>query len=82
MPTQSTIENLINVFNRGTFQQAVQVCWQLNQDNLNRELNGLFEALAFFDQKEGTLVTLDQNDRFEKEGKIIQVVPAHEFLQK
>jgi uncharacterized protein len=70
------------VFNRGTFQQAVQVCWQLNQDNLNRELNGLFEALTFFEQKEGTLVTLDQNDRFEKEGKIIQVVPAHEFLQK
>uniref|UniRef100_F4C508 AAA family ATPase n=1 Tax=Sphingobacterium sp. (strain 21) TaxID=743722 RepID=F4C508_SPHS2 len=70
------------VFNRGTFQQAVQVCWQLNQDNLNRELNGLFEALTFFDEKEGALVTLEQNDRFEKEGKVIQVMPAHEFLQK
>ena len=63
-------------------QQVVQVCYDLNQDNLERELNGLYEALDFFGMEQGTIVTLNQNDRFEKNGKVANVVPAHEFMTR
>ncbi|SMD15033.1 ATP-binding protein [Pedobacter nyackensis] len=67
-------------FKNGAFNQAIQVCYELNPDNLNRELNGIIEALEFFDVQEGMLITIDQKDKFEKNGKIINVIPAHEFI--
>lgn len=59
--------------------QAVQVCNDLQQDNLDKELNGLYEAMEFFEFSRGTMVTLNQNDRFERDGKVIDVVPFYEF---
>lgn len=59
--------------------QAVQVCFELKQDNLEKELNGLFEAMEFFDLKEGTIVTMNQNDRFEKNGRVVNVLPFYNF---
>jgi predicted AAA+ superfamily ATPase len=58
-------------FKNGTFHQAIQVCYELNPDNLDRE---------FFDVKEGILITIDQKDTFEKNDKIVKVIPAHEYL--
>ena len=69
-------------FKNGAFHQAIQVCYDLNPDNLERELNGMIEALEFFDIEQGTLVTMSQKDQFEKKGKIINVIPAHEYLLK
>lgn len=60
----------------------IQSCYEITQDNLDRELNGAFEALRFFKMKQATIVTLEQSDRFEKDGLIIEVVPVHEFLMK
>lgn len=40
----------------------------------------MIEALEFFNIEEGTLVTVSQKDQFEKNGKVIHVVPAHEHL--
>jgi len=40
----------------------------------------MIEALEFFDIEQGTLVTMSQKDQFEKKGKIINVIPAHEYL--
>lgn len=60
---------------------VVQVCFELNPDNIDRELNGLIEALTFFNAPEGTIVTLDQTDRIEREGKIIHVMAASDYLQ-
>jgi len=68
------------VFENETIREVVQVCYDLNRDNLKRELNGLFEALDFFNLKEGTIVTLNQSDSFKENGRIAKVVPAHEFL--
>lgn len=59
--------------------QAIQVCGNLQQDNLEKELNGLFEALEFFEFSRGTMVTMNQTDRFERNGKVIDVVPFYEF---
>ncbi|MCF0073347.1 hypothetical protein LZD49_22910 [Dyadobacter sp. CY261] len=45
-----------------------------------RELKGLFDALAHFNVKEGTLVTFSQSDVFEKGGMTARAIPAHEYL--
>jgi uncharacterized protein len=47
---------------------------------MDRELNGLFEALEFFKLKTGTIVTLDQKDKFEKNGKSINVIPVYSLM--
>jgi len=68
------------IFNKSAVYQLIQVCYELNQDNMDRELNGLFEAMEYFNLPEGRIVTLDQADEFEKNGKIVKVIPAHEFM--
>lgn len=68
------------VSEKGTVRQVIQVCYDLNHDNIDRELKGLFEAIAHFGLKEGTLVTFNQVDEFERDGMKARVVPAHQYL--
>jgi uncharacterized protein len=68
------------VFQNGAPVDAIQVCFDLNADNLDREINGLLAALLELKLKEGTIVTLDQKDEYEKDGCIIKVFPCHEYL--
>lgn len=70
------------IVKNGRLVEAVQVCFELNRDNMNRELDGVVEALTFFDANEGFIVTLDQTDRLEKNGKIVHVVPSYQYLSK
>lgn len=70
------------IINNSKLVEAVQVCFELNPDNINRELDGVVEALTFFNADEGFIVTLDQTDRLEKNGKVIHVLPAHHYLSK
>jgi hypothetical protein len=58
----------------------VQVCYELHPDNLQRELNGLKEAMDFFGLDHGTIVTRNQTDEFMIEGKEINVVKADSWL--
>ncbi len=60
--------------------ELIQVCFDLNIDNKDREINGLLEAMDFFELKEGMIVTFDQQDEFQLDYKVIKVIPAHEFL--
>lgn len=60
--------------------ECIQVCYDLNPDNLARELQGLTKALSNFDLSKGTIVTFNQSDYFEKEGMQITVIPANQFL--
>ncbi|MDB5145525.1 MAG: hypothetical protein JWQ66_4238 [Mucilaginibacter sp.] len=68
------------ITNNGKLVKAVQVCFELNPDNINRELDGVVEALTFFNADEGFIVTLDQTDRLEKNGKVVNIVTAHQYL--
>jgi predicted AAA+ superfamily ATPase len=68
------------VFSNRKISEAVQVCFTLNPDNQEREINGLLEALVFFNLKQGAIVTINQKDRIEINGKIIHVVPAYDYL--
>jgi predicted AAA+ superfamily ATPase len=55
---------------------AIQVCYELNEDNKKREINGLVEALEKFDLPGGIILTYDQQDDIEISGKNIKVSPA------
>jgi hypothetical protein len=68
------------VFNNRVAVDALQVCFELNPDNLDREIKGLMEALTALNLKKGRIITVHQKDRYEKEGRVIDVVPCHEFL--
>lgn len=63
------------IFGRQGLVELVQVCFELNSENIKRELEGLWEAIKFFDKKEGLLVTLAQEDEFEEDGFKIKVLP-------
>ena len=59
---------------------AYQVCSELTADNKSREVNGLIEAMEFFDLPSGTILTLNQEDYFNISGKEIKVVPVWKWM--
>ena len=61
---------------------VLQVCSEVNTDNSKREMDGLVEALDFFKLKSGIIITLNQKDTMIKDGKQIQLVPAHIFIKQ
>lgn len=69
-------------FDKSEIQDAVQVCYHLNQDNLQRELHGLVEAMKFFNLSKGTIVTYGQTDQFVVDDRKINVVPAFKWLME
>ena len=68
------------VFEKGAATQVIQVCYELNPDNMDRELNGLFEAMEHFNFTDGQIVTMNQTDKFERNGRVANIVPASEYL--
>ena len=59
---------------------AIQVCTELSQENLPREVNGLVEALTFFDLEEGIIITMNQEDEIIQAEKKIHVIPAWKWF--
>jgi len=62
--------------------EALQVCLTIDDENFEREYNGVLEAMQHLNIKEGSIVTLNQSDIFEKEGMTIKMIPAHLFLKE
>ncbi len=58
---------------------AVQVCYEMNGDNQEREINGLVSALRFFNLSEGVIITINQTDKILVDGYSIKVIPVYEF---
>ena len=63
-----------------TIIQAIQVCYDLNEENKAREISGLKEAMDKFKLKEGLLLTNSQEEELKVEGKKIKVVPVWKWL--
>jgi len=61
--------------------ECVQVCWEMNAENQEREVGGLAEAMEFFDKKSGTIITLGSEDIIHTAGKKITVVPAWKWAE-
>jgi predicted AAA+ superfamily ATPase len=67
------------VLKNGKLSDLIQVCWQLDQDNLHRELAGLAEAMIFFNVNKGLIITHDQSDSFIKNGKTMTAIPFYKW---
>lgn len=65
---------------KNTVKEAIQVCLTITNENFDREYNGLLEAVQNLGLKQGTIVTLNQSDIFEKDGIIIRMMPAATLL--
>ncbi|HZX34031.1 MAG TPA: ATP-binding protein, partial [archaeon] len=59
---------------------AVQVCFELGEDNMEREIGGLTEAMAKFKLKEGLILTYNQEDTLKLKGGKITVKPTWKWL--
>lgn len=70
------------VFEEKACKWAVQVSEKIHSENKNREIEGLFEAMSFFDLKEGFILTLNQEDSLSMDGKVIRIFPVKEFQKK
>ncbi len=68
------------VFEKDKPIQLVQACYEINDENFEREYNGLKKAMEFFDLKDGVIVTINQKDEFNENGFKINLIPAYEFL--
>jgi predicted AAA+ superfamily ATPase len=67
-------------FKNGKLKALIQVCLVLTPDNMDREVNGLLEAMKFFQVEKGVIVTFADLDRIDINGVCIKVIPAFEFL--
>src|SRR3989344_1988177 len=60
--------------------EAIQVCYNLNEKNKDREIGGLNDALEKFKLNEGIIITFDQEDEIRLKGKLIKVIPVWKWL--
>lgn len=61
-------------------QQLIQVCLTLNAENREREIQGVLDAMRFFDFDNGYIITLNQKDKVISDGKTIEIIPFAEFF--
>lgn len=57
-----------------------QVCFDLNEENSERELNGLVLCGKHLGLRNGTVLTLDQEKKLTKEGMKIEILPVWKWL--
>jgi predicted AAA+ superfamily ATPase len=69
------------VKDKNAITMAIQVSYELNEDNKKREIDGLVEALEKFGLPKGALLTYDQQDELRISGKTIKVSPAWRWFQ-
>lgn len=68
--------------NKGMPHELFQVCTEINSLNIDREVNALFEAMAYFNKDKAYIITLNQTDTFIKEKLIINAIPAWQWINK
>ena len=61
-------------------EELLQVCYELNHENQQREIKGLLSAMEYFNKHSGIILTMNQHDEIRHEGKRILVLPAWEYL--
>ena len=60
--------------------QAIQVCYELNDNNRTREINGLVEAMDKLNLKKGEILTIDQEEELVQDNRQIKIVPAYKWF--
>ena len=64
---------------QGSIISAIQVCSILTSDNKTHEIEGLFEAMEYFNLNEGYLLTMDEEDELRREGRTILIRPVRKW---
>jgi len=59
---------------------AIQVCWDLTDRNEKREVAGLVDACGLLNLTSGTILTYAQDEKREKNGLKISVLPVYKWL--
>lgn len=59
---------------------AIQVYYELTEENQEREVDGLVEALKKFKLNTGLILTYNQKDKIMKENKKIVLKPVWEWF--
>jgi predicted AAA+ superfamily ATPase len=59
---------------------AIQACHTINDENFQREYEGLIGAMQTLGLSEGTIVTLNQSDTFRQDGMTVKMISAQNFL--
>lgn len=67
---------------RGMPNELYQVCTEINSLNIDREVNGLFEAMIYFNKTEACIITQNQTDIFKKDNLTIKAIPAWQWIIK
>lgn len=60
--------------------EAMQVCYELNKENEEREIEGLIEAMKKFNLKQGLILTMDDEKELKIENKKIIIKPVWKWL--
>ncbi|MDZ7333151.1 MAG: ATP-binding protein [candidate division KSB1 bacterium] len=68
------------IYNPQQSSQAIQVCYELDEMNRNRELAGLKSGCDYLNLKQGLILTYDQTDQFIHNGIQVNVIPVYEWL--
>lgn len=67
---------------KGQLKEAIQICLHISEENFDRELSGVLEAMEDLKISSGYIITMNQSDIIEKNGLKVMMIPAHEFLSK
>lgn len=59
--------------------KAIQVCYEVNTRNKEREINGLLEAMETFGLDKGYILTFNQQDEIILGDRTISIIPARKF---
>lgn len=57
---------------------AIQVCYSLNENNKQREITGLIEAMRKYNLKTGTIITYDQESEIKEDN--IKIIPIWKWI--
>ena len=60
--------------------QAIQVVWELTDENKKREIKGLITAMRYFKIKKGIILTYNQEKQIKENGYKIEVIPVWKWL--
>lgn len=60
--------------------EVIQVTWEMNSINRQREIQGLLEAMDYCRLKRGLILTFDQQEEITVEGKKIEIIPVWKWL--
>ena len=65
---------------RSKITEAIQVCYEVTEENKKREVEGLLEAMERFGLETGLIITADFQGEESHEGKIIRYEPLWKWL--